>query len=156
MFKLSSISMNNLHLVKPALVSCVEKAITLSTQDFRVNQGLRTLAQQRTAVAQGHSRTMHSKHLIQPDGFVWAVDLVAWVDGAISWDFSKYDAIAFAMDQAATALGIAHHVRWGCAWDRVLADFGGSAGAYLAEAKAYAGRHAGSDLLDAPHFEWVP
>jgi hypothetical protein len=38
----------------------------------------------------------------------------------------------------------------------VLSDFGGSPQAYLAEARAYAARHAGSDLLDAPHFEWVP
>jgi hypothetical protein len=60
------------------------------------------------------------------------------------------------MDQAATQLGFAQHIRWGCAWDRVLSDFGGSPQAYLAEASAYAARHAGSDLLDAPHFEWVP
>lgn len=155
-FKLGSVSVNNLRLVKPALVSCVKEAIELSTQDFRVNQGLRTLAQQKLAVAQGHSRTMHSKHLIQPDGFVWAVDLVAWVRGVISWDFMKYGAIAKAMDDAATSLGIQHHVRWGCAWDRVLADFGGDAQSYINEARAYAARHPGSDLLDAPHFEWVP
>jgi peptidoglycan L-alanyl-D-glutamate endopeptidase CwlK len=154
-FKLGTISMGHLRYVKPALVACVEKAITVSNQDFRVNQGLRTLAEQKTAVAKGNSRTMHSKHLMQSDGFVWAVDLVALLSGVISWDFNKYAEIARAMDVAATELSIANHIRWGCAWDRVLADFGGDAKSYLAEASAYAKRHAGSDLLDAPHFEWV-
>jgi hypothetical protein len=50
-FKLGTISMGHLRYVKPALVACVEKAITVSNQDFRVNQGLRTLAEQKTAVA---------------------------------------------------------------------------------------------------------
>lgn len=154
-FVLGSLSISKLNLVKPPLKLCVQRAIAYSDVDFRVNQGLRTITEQKKAVATGHSRTMHSKHLVQPDGFVWAVDLVALVNGVVSWEFTKYGAIAQAMDRAATELGIDHHVRWGCAWDRVLSDFGGSAKAYLAEAAAYAKRHAGSDLLDAPHFEWV-
>jgi len=152
---LGSTSRSRLNLVKPPLKACVQKAIGYSKQDFRVQQGLRTLADQRKAVASGNSRTMHSRHLIQPDGFVWAVDLVALINGAVSWKFDLYAEIARSMDQAATELGIEKHIRWGCAWDRVLADFGGDASAYLAEASAYAKRHAGSDLLDAPHFEWV-
>lgn len=154
-YVLGTLSRSKLSLVKPPLKLCVQRAIMYSTVDFRVNQGLRTYAEQKTAVATGHSRTMKSKHLVQSDGFVWAVDLVVLINGAVSWDFNKYGAIAQAMDKAATELGIDHHVRWGCAWDRVLSDFGGDAAAYLAEAKAYAARHAGSDLLDAPHFEWV-
>jgi peptidoglycan L-alanyl-D-glutamate endopeptidase CwlK len=154
-FVLGVQSRSKLELVKPSLKLCVQKAIGYSTVDFRVNQGLRTLAQQKQAVAEGHSRTMKSKHLIQPDGFVWAVDLVMLTKGQVDWTFNKYAAIAFAMDKAATELGIASHVRWGCAWDRVLSDFGGAESAYLHEASAYAKRHPGSDLLDAPHFEWV-
>jgi peptidoglycan L-alanyl-D-glutamate endopeptidase CwlK len=154
-FVLGTMSQSKLTLVKPPLKACVEKAIGLSLVDFRVNQGLRTVAEQREAVTSGHSRTMKSKHLIQPDGFVWAVDLVVMINGLVTWDFAKYAEVAKAMDTAATQLGIEYHVRWGCAWDRVLSDFGGDDAAYLAEAKAYAKRHAGSDLLDAPHFEWV-
>ena len=114
------------------------------------------------AVRAGNSRTMKSKHLRQADGYVWAVDLVALEDTdhdgdtEASWRFDAYAALARAMDRAATELGIASHVRWGCAWDRVLSDFGGDDKAYLDEARAYARRHKGSDLLDAPHFEWVP
>lgn len=141
--------------LKPELRKCVELAIRYTFVDFRVNEVLRTVEDQKAAVASGNSRTMKSKHLRQPDGFVWATDLVALKNGVVSWDFELYAAIAAAMDRAATELGCAGHVRWGCAWDRVLSDFGGNAAVYLAEAKAYAARHPGSDLLDGPHFEWV-
>lgn len=155
-FVLGSKSVDELKPVKAELANVVRLAIQLTTVDFRVNQGERTEAEQKAAVAAGNSRTMKSKHLRQADGTVWAVDLVALVNGQVTWDFNTYAHIAFAMDQAATQLGLANHIRWGCAWDRVLCDFGGSPQAYLDEAAAYAKRHAGSDLLDAPHFEWVP
>lgn len=155
-YSLGQTSLSRLVGVKPQLVACVKLAIQYTPQDFRVQQGERTYAEQQAAVASGHSRTMHSKHLPQADGFVWAVDLVAMVAGAVSWEFNRYGAIAWAMDKAATELNIASYLRWGCAWDRVLSDFAGSAQAYLDDAAAYAKRHAGSDLLDAPHFEWVP
>lgn len=155
-FVLGERSRKELEGVKSELRQVVELAITLTSQDFTVIQGLRTVAEQAKAVAAGNSRTMKSKHLPQPpDQKAWAVDLGAWVEGKVSWEFELYGAIAFAMDRAATTLGRAGHIRWGCAWDRVLSDFGGSEGAYMAEAKAYAARHPGSDLLDAPHFEWV-
>lgn len=155
-FHLSEGNLKKLGPVRPQLRATIELAITLSMVDFTVLQTLRSLADQVEAVRTGHSRTMKSKHLRQADGSVWAVDLGAWVNGAVSWKEQFYAAIAFAMDQAATQLGYADHIRWGAAWDRVLSDFGGSAPAYLAEAQAYAKRHAGSDLIDMPHFEWVP
>lgn len=155
-FSLSQLSLGRLAHVRPELVECVKLAITLSLVDFRVQEGERSLADQKAAVAAGHSRTLHSRHLLQADGYAWAVDLVVMVDGQVNWEFNRYAAIALAMDQAATRLHYAEHIRWGCAWDRVLSDFGGDAQSYLNEAKAYAARHPGSDLLDAPHFEWVP
>lgn len=154
-FILSDTSQEKLKVVHPKLAQCVELAITYSLADFRVQQGLRSIADQRKAVAEGHSRTMKSKHLKQADGFVWAVDLVVLTGGAVDWIFEHYANVALAMDKAATELGIAGHIRWGCAWDRVLSDFGGVAQSYLDEAHAYSKRHLGSDLLDAPHFEWV-
>lgn len=154
-FSLSAKSRGRLEHLKPELKRCVERAIQLTDVDFTVLQTIRTVEEQKKAVASGNSRTMRSKHLRQPDGFAWAVDLGAWVNGKVSWEFDLYYRIAFAMDKAATELGIADHVRWGCAWDRVLSDFGGVLAAYEAEVRAYAARHAGSDLLDGPHFEWV-
>lgn len=154
-FTLSQHSKDLLAYVRPELRRCVELAISYSPTDFRVNQTLRTIEEQKVAVAAGHSRTMHSRHLKQADGWVWAVDLVALNKGEVSWQLALYADIAYAMDKAATELGLAGHVRWGCAWDRVLSDFGGDPKAYMDEVKAYEERHAGSDLLDGPHFEWV-
>jgi peptidoglycan L-alanyl-D-glutamate endopeptidase CwlK len=155
-FKLGQRSSDRVVSLKPELRQTVELAITLSVQDFTVLEVVRSLADQQKAVATGHSRTMKSKHLRQADGFSWAVDLGAWVNGAVSWEFARYADIAHAMDQAATRLGFEQHIRWGCAWDRVLADFGGGRrDAYLAAAQAYAERHPGKDLVDGPHFEWV-
>lgn len=136
--------------VKPELVNCVRRALQLSIQDFMVFDGIRSIEEQRQHVANGTSKTMKSKHL---DGL--AVDLVPWVDGKPVWDWKRIYRIAAAMDQAATELGIAGNIRWGGAWDRTLADFGGDSTKYRIECAAYATRHPGKDFLDGPHFEWV-
>ena len=149
-FVLGKASLKELEGVKAELVSVVELAIQLTTQDFTVFDGIRTLKEQQQHVASGTSQTMKSKHL---DGL--AVDLVPWVNGKPVWDWTKIYAIAFAMDQAATQLGCADKIRWGGAWDRVLSDFGGSNAEYKKECEAYAKRHPGKDFLDGPHFEWV-
>lgn len=154
-FVLGQRSTSRLSYLLPKLSACVQAAIGYTSVDFTVLQTIRTREEQKAAVKAGNSRTMKSKHLKQPDGFAHAVDLGAWVNGKVSWEFELYADIALAMDLAATELGVADHVRWGCAWDRVLSDFGGSHKAYLDEAKAYSARHKGSDLLDGPHFEWV-
>jgi peptidoglycan L-alanyl-D-glutamate endopeptidase CwlK len=154
-YKLGKASMDRLAMVKREIALTVMIAITLTEQDFAVLQTVRSLEEQRKAVAAGNSRTMKSKHLPDETGKARAVDLAAWVDGKINWEFARYADIAFAMDRAATQLGYASNIRWGCAWDRVLADFGGSRQAYLDEAEAYADRHPGKDLIDGPHFEWV-
>ena len=154
-FVLGEQSQKKLAVVHPKLRACIERAISYSLTDFRVGETERSLAQQKENVRKGVSRTMKSKHFKQADGWVWAADLIALVNGKVSWEMPLYAAIAYAMDRAATELGVAEHIRWGCAWDRVLSDFGGDADSYLAEVKAYAKRHPGSDLLDGPHFEWV-
>jgi peptidoglycan L-alanyl-D-glutamate endopeptidase CwlK len=154
-FTFGAESSAKLQVLLPKLRECVVMALTLSTIDFRVMQTIRSLAAQKQAVASGHSRTMKSKHLPDENGFAHAADLGAWVGGKVVWTEDCYADIAWAMDKAATQLGIASNVRWGAAWDRVLSDFGGAHIAYLAEAKAYAIRHTGSDLIDMPHFEWV-
>lgn len=153
-FVLGARSRGRLQTLKPELAKVVQQAVTLTDVDFTVLETIRTIEEQKAAVASGHSRTMQSLHLQQADGFAWAVDLGAWVNGAVSWTSGFYWHIAFAMDKAATAQGVAQHIRWGGAWDKMLSDFGGSRDAYLAETLAYEKRHAGSDLIDLPHFEW--
>ncbi|ADJ55451.1 endolysin [Escherichia phage RB16] len=63
MFKFSQKSLNNLKGVKPELVKVVTRALELSTVDFGVREGLRTVEQQREYVRQGVSQTMASKHI---------------------------------------------------------------------------------------------
>lgn len=150
-FKFSAASLAELKGVKQELVDCVKLALKLSTQDFTVFDGIRTLKEQQQHVANGTSKTMQSKHL---QGL--AVDLVPWIGGKLVWDWEGCYKIAMAMDEAATQLGIADKIRWGGAWDRTLADFGSldSWKAYESEVRAYHAR-TGKSFVDGPHFEWV-
>ena len=73
-YKLSKRSLARLEGVDEKMIRVVKTAITFSTVDFGVIQGLRTIEEQRELVAKGASQTMKSKHL---DGL--AVDLMAYV-----------------------------------------------------------------------------
>ena len=106
---LSKRSYGNLEKVDKRLFDVVETAIQLTTVDFGVIQGLRTVEEQEALVAKGASRTMKSKHL---EGL--AVDLMAYIGSRGSWELSLYDNIADAIKAAADYQKIA--VRWGGAW----------------------------------------
>lgn len=143
-FKLSNKSLSRLEGVDPKLVAAVKRAIEISDVDFTVTEGLRTLATQRLYVKQGKSQTLKSKHL---EGL--AVDLAAYVNGTISWDFDYYFKIADAMREAAIELNV--RVKWGGAW-RYLNDYPNSKAAYneyIAERK----RLGKKPFLDGVHFE---
>lgn len=143
-------SLKELEGVKTELVLLARRALELTTQDFCVYDGLRTAKEQAAHVKAGTSKTMQSKHL---QGL--AIDLVPWINGKPTWDWDGCYKIACAVDAAATEQGIAHKIRWGGAWDRTLADFGGDVSLYKKEVEAYAARHPGKDFIDGPHFEWV-
>lgn len=142
--------------VLPIMVDVADLALRFSTQDFMIFDGLRTQEEQAAYVKRGASKTMNSKHLKQADGYSHAFDAVP-VDskGIPRWDWNLIWAVAFAVDQAATQLGVANRIRWGGAWDRTLADFGGTPQAYQKEAELYSVRHPGKDFIDGPHFEWI-
>lgn len=108
-YKLSKRSLARLEGVDERMIRVVKTAITFSTVDFGVIQGLRTIEEQRELVAKGASQTMKSKHL---DGL--AVDLMAYVGSRGSWELSLYDNIADAMKLAAIEENVA--IRWGAAW----------------------------------------
>lgn len=159
MFTLGAKSKNNLAGVHPFLVSIVERAIELTTQDFTVFEGCRTIERQKKLVAAGASKTMASMHIPQKDKFgtgsVYghAVDLVPWIDGQPRWEWGPIYEIAAAMDAAATELGHAQRVCWGGVWDKYMVDYGGSADAVRKEQQAYNVRHVGRDFPDGPHFQ---
>ena len=108
-YLLSSRSKDRLKGVHPDLVRVVERAIGRTPVDFMVTEGLRTRDRQRALVAAGASRTMNSRHLTGH-----AVDLAAFVDGRVRWDWPLYPRIAEAMKAAARDLGVA--LIWGGDW----------------------------------------
>jgi peptidoglycan L-alanyl-D-glutamate endopeptidase CwlK len=113
-------SLKNLTGVHPDLIAVVKKAITITTQDFTVGEGMRTLERQKKLVASGASRTMNSRHLTGH-----AVDLHPYpykgdhdMDGIPnSDDWDAYKPIYEAMKQAAKDLGIAMEHGWDWGWD---------------------------------------
>lgn len=108
-FYLSAKSQLKLKLVHPDLEKVVEAAIKVSTVDFTVLEGLRTLDRQKELVASGASQTMDSRHL---HGL--AVDLGAMVGGKITWQPKVYNQIADAMLSSASKLGMP--LTWGGSW----------------------------------------
>lgn len=119
-YRLGFRSRQKLEGVHPKLVAVVERAIELTTQDFMVLEGVRTLARQQQLYDQGRKTagpivtwTMNSRHLPGKDGLGRAVDLVPF---PVDWNSTaKFDAIANAMFAAAKELGV--KLRYGGDWD---------------------------------------
>ncbi len=136
----------NLRGVHPDLVAVVSRAITVTTVDFTVVEGVRSTERQVQLVQSGASKTLNSRHLTGH-----AVDLAAYVGGRIAWDWPLYYKLAIAMREAAETEGVA--VRWGGVWDRALVDLDPNIQSEVAEYVARQ-RHAGkSAFIDGPHFE---
>lgn len=108
-FVFSRRSENSLLGVHPDLVRVVRRALELSTVDFAVTEGLRTLDRQRKLVDSGASQTMNSRHLTGH-----AVDLAPYIGGQIRWDWPPFHEIARAMKAAAAELGVS--LVWGGDW----------------------------------------
>ncbi|MFY0398521.1 MULTISPECIES: M15 family metallopeptidase [Brevundimonas] len=111
-FRLSQRSRAALQGVHPDLVAVVEAAIELTPVDFMVTEGLRTAARQAELVRAGASRTLNSRHLTGH-----AIDVAAWVDGQVRWDWPLYPRIAEAFKAAAKGRGIP--LIWGGDWPRL-------------------------------------
>lgn len=111
-FRLSQRSRAALQGVHPDLVAVVEAAIELTPVDFMVTEGLRTAARQAELVRAGASRTLNSRHLTGH-----AIDVAAWVDGRVRWDWPLYPRIAEAFKAAAKGRGIP--LIWGGDWPRL-------------------------------------
>ncbi len=132
-YRLSQRSLDRLKGVDDRLVKVVKRAIEISTQDFAVNEGLRTKEQcmvnygKGRTVAQCSAKGVPAKYANPSAAKVtWlnnpfaskhcdgkAVDLVPY---PVDWqDLKKFDAIAKAMFAAAKELNI--KIRWGADWD---------------------------------------
>lgn len=101
--------MNGVH---SELICIASRALSISTVDFGVTEGLRTKARQEDLVASGASSTMNSRHLTGH-----AIDLVAYIGSEVRWDWPLYDELARAMKEAALGLGIP--LEWGGDWTSI-------------------------------------
>lgn len=108
-YKLSKKSLSKLEGVHPDLVKVVKRAIELTECDFTITEGLRSKARQAQLLKEKKTTTSNSRHLTGH-----AVDLAAWVDNSISWDWKYYHQIADAMKQAAKELNVS--IQWGGDW----------------------------------------
>jgi hypothetical protein len=148
-FVLSQKSIDRLDGVKDQLIDVVTRAIEISTVDFGVTEGLRTTETQRKYVETGKSQTMESKHLTGD-----AVDLVAYINGQVSWELNLYDNLADAMKQAAIEKNVA--IRWGAAWNvpdiRIWRGTMEEAMNYYIDERRMQNKR---PFIDGPHFELV-
>jgi hypothetical protein len=146
-FKLGKRSIERLDGVDDDIVKVVKRAIELTSIDFGVTQGLRTVEEQKELVAKGASKTMRSKHLTGK-----AVDVVAYIGSRISWEITLYDNIAEAMREAAIELGVA--IRWGAAWHIPdITKYKGTMQEATDEYVALRVSQGKRPFIDAPHFE---
>lgn len=85
------------------------RALEISTVDFAVVEGLRTIERQRSLVESGASRTMDSRHLTGH-----AVDLAPVIGGEIRWDWPAFIPLLSAMRQAAVdcEVQVVHGADW--------------------------------------------
>ena len=152
MYSLGTKSQTELVGVHTNLVTVCKDAIQITAQDFTIFDGIRTAAEQAEYVRTGVSKTLKSKHLKQPDGGGYAVDLVPYINGKLRWEMAPILIIAEAVHEAATNRGVP--LRWGAVWDRPFldlnrADLEAEVEAYIERRKA-AGR---KPFIDGPHFE---
>lgn len=108
-YKFSRRSEDMMSGIDPRLEKVARRALELSTVDFIITEGVRDLERQKALVRAGKSKTLNSYHLRGK-----AVDVAAWVDGKVSWEWEHYVAISNAFLQAAKELGV--EVTWGGHW----------------------------------------
>lgn len=108
--------------VHPDLILVVSRGLLYSKYDFAVTEGARDIERQKALLAKGFSKTLRSNHLIQPDGFAHAFDVMAVgdldasgtvdaQDRSLTWNRDIYRSIAESMKQSAEELRIG--IRWG-------------------------------------------
>ena len=153
-FKLSGRSLGKLEGVHPVLVDTVKRAIEVSSVDFGVIYGVRSLAEQKRLYEAKRSQTMKSKHLVQEDGYSHAVDLMAYDGSDPSWDIVMYDDIADAMKEAALETGA--KICWGAAWQ--IDDIAKWDGTMEQAMNAYIDlrrSQSRTPFIDGPHFQYT-
>lgn len=108
-YKFSERSLNRMEGVHEDMRRLMVESIKQSPYDFGITEGLRSVTRQQELVKSGKSQTMNSRHL---SGH--AVDIVAYVDGNVTWDFPVYERIAGHIIGVAAKMDIP--IVWGGSW----------------------------------------
>lgn len=109
MFRFSKRSLDNLEKVHPDLKKVAHEALKITPIDFVVIEGLRSKEKQKKLFLIGASTTMNSRHLTGH-----AIDIAAFVDGTIRWDWPLYDTLGKVLKKSAKDLDI--DLTWGGDW----------------------------------------
>ena len=109
-FKFGKSSEEKLSTVKNDLANVARKALELSSIDFGITEGKRSEQKQKQLVAEGASKTMKSKHLTG-----YAIDIVCYAEGKITWELKYYEIVADAFALACKELDV--NLRWGGSWE---------------------------------------
>lgn len=128
-------SLSRLEGVHPDLVRVVKKAAALSSLDFTVLEGRRTVDRQKQLMKQGATRTMNSRHITGH-----AVDLAPMIAGSVRWDWPLYLQLAEIVRSASVSENVA--IRWGGTWKLLSAISGPITAKVLSRS-----------FPDGPHFE---
>ena len=117
-FSLSQRDLQRLSKVHPDLVKLVVEVAQYGETYFMVGEGVRSSEKQREMVQKGLSQTMNSRHLLHPDGYAYAVDLLPLIKLEGEWKVSQgwapYYPLARDMKAAAEEHGVA--LVWGGDW----------------------------------------
>ena len=91
------------------LQKVIEAAAVKPPYNFQITCGKRTIEEQRLLVKLGKSKTLNSRHLTGD-----AVDVVVYVDGAITWEYKYYKELSEHIKAVARGLKIG--LEWGGDW----------------------------------------
>ncbi len=109
-FILSQRSKNNLIGVNPLLIKIAYRALEISTADFAVIEGVRTLEKQKENVKKGVSKTLNSRHLTGD-----AIDILpSAIKPGMEWQPHFFEPVLMAFKQAADEEGVT--LRFGKNW----------------------------------------
>ncbi len=109
-FIFSQRSENNLIGVNPLLVKIAYRALAISTVDFAVTEGVRTLKKQKENVKKGVSKTLNSRHLTGD-----AIDILpSAIKPGMEWQAHFFEPVLMAFKQAAEEEGVI--LRFGKNW----------------------------------------
>jgi peptidoglycan L-alanyl-D-glutamate endopeptidase CwlK len=115
-YKFGNTSEKRLIGVDERLVRVCRRALELTPLDFGIACGLRSIEEQKAALASGNSTTMKSRHLPNENGESEAVDIMVFISGVYERnDKGVYRKVCQAFVTAAIELGV--QIELGALWD---------------------------------------